>query len=51
MTKKIGDESIEEVLESGILDSYRKQYPELFQYVEKLSGLPKSFGRSERAHV
>ena len=44
MTKKIGDESIEEVLESGILDSYRKQYPELFQYVEKLSGLPKSFG-------
>ena len=44
MTKKIGDESIDEILESGILDSYRKQYPELFQYVEKLSGLPKSFG-------
>ena len=44
MTKNIGDESIQEILESGLLDSYRKQYPKLFEYVEKLSGLPKSFG-------
>ena len=44
MTKSIGEESIEEILDSGVLDGYRGQYPKLFEYVEKLSGLPKSFG-------
>lgn len=44
MTSQFEDETIQEVLDLGLLDSYRKDYPELFEYAEKLSGLPKSFG-------
>lgn len=44
MTKKIGDESIEQVLDSGLLKEYENKYPKLFEYVGKLAGLPKSFG-------
>lgn len=44
MTSRFDKETIEEVLRLGILDNYRQQYPELFEYVEKLAGLPKSFG-------
>lgn len=43
MTKNLGDESIEEALELGLLDEYKGEYPELFVYAEKLAGLPKSF--------
>ena len=43
MTKNLGDESIEEALELGLLDEYKEEYPELFVYAEKLAGLPKSF--------
>ena len=44
MTKKIGDESIEQILDSGLLKEYENKYPKLFEYVGKLAGLPKSFG-------
>ena len=44
MTSQFEDETIQEVLDLGLLDEYKKEYPELFVYVKKLSGLPKSFG-------
>jgi len=45
MTKEFDDESIDEVLELGLLEKYEKQYPELFVYASKLSNLPKSSGK------
>lgn len=39
-----GSLDFKEVMESGVIDQYKKTYPELFDYCEKLSGLPKSFG-------
>ena len=44
ITKKLNNETIDEALESGILDKYIDDYPELFDYASKLAGLPKSFG-------
>lgn len=44
MTKKVGDLTIEEALSFGLLDNYKGDYPELFDYAERLAGLPKSFG-------
>ena len=44
MTAQFENETIREVLDLGLLDKYRKQYPELFIYAERLAGLPKSFG-------
>lgn len=44
MTKLLDNETIDEALENGVLDSYKDEYPELFEYASKLSGLPKSFG-------
>lgn len=44
MTKNLDDETIEEALANGVLDSYKDKYPQLFEYASKLSGLPKSFG-------
>ena len=43
MTKNLGNESIGEALDLGLLDEYKEEYPELFVYAEKLAGLPKSF--------
>ena len=43
MTFQLGDLSIGKALELGLLDEYKSQYPELFEYAQKLSGLPKSF--------
>lgn len=43
MTAQLNDETIQEVIELGLLDKYKEQYPELFDYAEKLAGLPKSF--------
>ena len=44
ITKNLGNETIEEALNLGLLDEYKDKYPELFEYASKLSGLPKSFG-------
>ena len=44
ITKSLDGESIEEALDSGVLDAYKDRYPQLFEYASKLSGLPKSFG-------
>ena len=44
MTSRIGDESIKEVIELGLLDCYKDQYPELLDYAQHIAGLPKSFG-------
>lgn len=43
MTSQLGDETIKDVIELGLLDKYKDRYPELFEYAERLSGLPKSF--------
>lgn len=43
MTKEMSDETIEQALSLGLLDEYKDKYPELFEYAQKLSGLPKSF--------
>lgn len=44
MTKNLDKESIKDALELGLLDEYKSDYPELFEYASRLSGLPKSFG-------
>ncbi len=44
MTSYLDNETIQEVIELGLLDKYKNKYPELFVYAEKLAGLPKSFG-------
>lgn len=44
ITKNLGNETVEEALNLGLLDEYKDKYPELFEYASKLSGLPKSFG-------
>lgn len=43
MTSKLDGETIQEVLDLGLLDNYKEAYPELFDYAERLAGLPKSF--------
>lgn len=44
ITKNLDNETIDEALNLGLFDQYKDQYPELFEYASKLSGLPKSFG-------
>ena len=43
MTSQIENETIQEVIDLGLLDRYKKSYPELFDYAVHLAGLPKSF--------
>ena len=43
MTSQLDKETIQEVIELGLLDKYKEQYPNLLDYAEKLAGLPKSF--------
>lgn len=44
MTSKLNNETIQEALDSGLLDKYKDEFPELFVYANRLAGLPKSFG-------
>lgn len=44
ITSQIGDETLEQALDLGLLDDYKDKYPELFDYCLHLQGLPKSFG-------
>lgn len=43
MTSHLDNETIDDVIELGLLDKYKNRYPELFDYAQHLSGLPKSF--------
>lgn len=43
MTAQLNDETIQDVIDLGLLDKYKNQYPELFDYAQRLAGLPKSF--------
>lgn len=43
MTSQLDKETIQDVIELGLLDKYKEQYPELFDYAYRLAGLPKSF--------
>lgn len=43
MTSRLSGETIQEVLDLGLLDDYRATYPDLFDYASRLAGLPKSF--------
>lgn len=43
MTSRLENETIQDVIELGLLDEYKEQYPDLFDYAERLAGLPKSF--------
>jgi len=43
ITKNLSDETIDQAIELGLLDKYKDEYPKLFEYARKLSGLPKSF--------
>ncbi len=43
MTSKLDGETIQEVLDLGLLKQFEKEYPELFEYASKLAGLPKAF--------
>jgi len=44
ITKTLGDDSLQEAIESGKLTKYVDKYPKLFDYAQKISGLPRSFG-------
>ncbi len=43
ISKQLGDLTISEALDIGLLDGYKKDYPELIKYATRLAGLPKSF--------
>lgn len=44
MAKKIdGSMDFKDVMELGVLDEFQNEYPELFEYANRLSGLPKAF--------
>jgi len=44
ITQQMGDMTIEYMRESGALREWFEKYPKLFEYAEKIAGLPKSFG-------
>lgn len=44
ITQELGDSTIAFAREFGQLSNWFEEYPQLFDYAEKLAGLPKSFG-------
>lgn len=44
ITKDLNDLTIQDAREEGYLDKWDKRYPKLFEYAEKVAGLPRSFG-------
>lgn len=44
MTQQIGDLTIKYMREAGLFKHWFDEYPKLFEYAEKIAGLPKSFG-------
>jgi len=43
ITKKLGDEEIDEAINNGTLNEYIEKYPKLFDYAKRLTGLPRQF--------
>jgi DNA polymerase III subunit alpha len=44
ITKDLNDLTIQDAREEGYIHKWEKRYPKLFEYAEKLAGLPRSFG-------
>lgn len=44
ITKDLNDLTIKDAREEGYTYKWEKKYPQLFEYAEKLAGLPRSFG-------
>lgn len=44
ITKLIDADTIKEAKEDGRIEEYIKKYPKLFEYAEKIAGVPKSYG-------
>jgi DNA polymerase-3 subunit alpha len=44
ITKHLDDMDIEDAIQSGTFRRYQEQYPKLFDYARKITGLPRSFG-------
>lgn len=44
MTQQMGDLTITYMREAGLFSHWFEEYPKLFEYAEKIAGLPKSFG-------
>ncbi|TVX85965.1 DNA polymerase III subunit alpha [Paenibacillus agilis] len=44
MTQQMGDLTITYMREAGLFTHWFEEYPKLFEYAEKIAGLPKSFG-------
>lgn len=44
MTQQMGDLTIEYMRTAGLFPDWFEEYPKLFEYAEKIAGLPKSFG-------
>lgn len=44
ITQQMGDLTIKYMREANVLSNWFKEYPKLFEYAEKIAGLPKSFG-------
>lgn len=44
ITKDLNDLSISDARDEGYTQKWEKRYPRLFEYAEKLAGLPRSFG-------
>ncbi|MCY9757653.1 DNA polymerase III subunit alpha [Paenibacillus alvei] len=44
MTQQMGDLTITYMREAGLFQHWFEEYPKLFEYAEKIAGLPKSFG-------
>jgi DNA polymerase III subunit alpha len=44
ITQQLGNMTIEYVREAGMFREWFEQYPKLFEYAEKIAGLPRSFG-------
>ncbi|ALA47886.1 putative DNA polymerase III subunit alpha [Brevibacillus phage Sundance] len=43
-TQQLGNMTIEYIREAGLFSEWFEKYPKLFEYAEKLAGLPRSFG-------
>lgn len=44
ITQQMGDLTITYMREAGLFSHWFEEYPKLFEYAEKIAGLPKSFG-------